>query len=108
MMYKPSEIADQIGFDKRMFYRVYLPLGLPHERDKNNYIWINGKEFKNWIIGFYKKAEIGKDEVFCLTCKKPVEILSPKWKEKNGIYFLNCVCPYCGRKLTKITDRKVQ
>jgi len=108
MMYKPSEIAEEIGFDKRNFYRVYIPLGLPHERDNNNRIWINGIVFKDWINALYIKTKMDNKEAFCLSCKKSVEIVNPRWKEKKGIFFLNCECQNCGRILTKITDRKVK
>ena len=67
MMYKPSELAEEIGISKRQFYRVYIPLGLPVERDSRNHVWINGMVFKDWIQEYYKKVKLKKTEAFCLT-----------------------------------------
>jgi len=43
MMYKPSELAEEVGFSLQQVYRVYVPGGCPVERDSRNHIWINGK-----------------------------------------------------------------
>ncbi len=107
MMYRPSEIAEEIGFEKRQFYRVYIPLGLPHEKDENNQIWINGSLFREWALETYKNPSMEKNEAYCLTCKKPIEIRDPEWKEKEGLFYLICSCPICKRKIARITDRKV-
>ncbi len=33
MMYSPKELSEEIGVNKEQIYRVYVPLGCPHERD---------------------------------------------------------------------------
>jgi len=48
MLYKPSELAEEVGFTRRQVYRVYIPSGCPHTRDEKRYIWINGKAFREW------------------------------------------------------------
>ena len=106
MMYRPSEIAKEIGITKRQFYRVYLPLGLPHERDHRNHVWINGCVFREWVSDYYQKTKLEENEAFCLTCKKPVQIITPDHKKKFDITYIICNCPICGRKLSKIIDRK--
>ena len=106
MMYKPSELAEEIGINKRQFYRVYIPLGLTVERDSRNHIWINGMVFKNWILEYYKKVKLKENEAFCLTCKEPVEIVDPEHHEIHSLYYLTCHCPNCGRKICKIINRK--
>jgi hypothetical protein len=58
MMYSPSELADEIGFDRRKVYRIYIQLGCPHEKDNRNHIWINGVDFRNWILDIYRKREL--------------------------------------------------
>lgn len=107
MMYRPSELAEEIGFEKRQIYRVYLHLGLPHERDHRNHVWINGISFRKWILDYYPKQKLKENEAFCLTCKHPVEIENPSHKKKTGLVYLECNCPICGRKISKIIDRKV-
>ena len=107
MMYRPSELADEIGFDKRQIYRVYLPLGLPHDRNQRNHVWINGLVFRDWILEYYKKVKLKENEAFCLTCKKPVEIINPIHNEIHSLIYITCDCPHCGRKLSKILTRKM-
>lgn len=105
MMYSPSELADEIGFERRQVYRVYIPLGCPHDRDQHNHIWINGIVFKNWALELHRKRELSKDEAFCLTCKKQVKMIHPVMKNKDGLIFNICNCPNCGRKISKIITR---
>ena len=107
MMYRPSEIAEEIGFEVRQVYRVYIPLGLPHERDDHNHIWINGIVFRDWIQETYQKTTLEENQAFCLTCKKAVEIHDPVYQKKEGLKYLTCNCPQCERKLSRITDKKV-
>ena len=74
MMYRPSEIAKEIGFTRRQFYRVYIPLGCPHSRDERRHLWINGKEFRLWYIESYKKIFLAINEAYCLTCRQAVKV----------------------------------
>lgn len=107
MMYRPSELAEEIKFEVRQIYRVYIPLGLPHERDDHNHIWINGVVFRDWIQETYQETKLTENQAFCLTCRKAVEIEDPVNHKKEGLEYLTCDCPQCGRKLSKITDKKV-
>lgn len=106
MMYKPGELADELGINKDQIYRVYIPLGCPHVRDKRGYIEINGNDFKAWYLDVYQKAKVKEDETFCKTCKKAVKIEDPIQLRKNGLTYIISVCPNCGRKLSKIIDCK--
>lgn len=108
MMYRPSEIAKEIGITKRQFYRAYIPLGLPHERDHRNHVWINGCMFREWVLDYYQKVKLKENEAFCLTCKKPVEIKNPDQQKTSDLIYILCTCPICGRRLSKILDRKVE
>lgn len=105
MMYRPSELAEEIGFEVRQVYRVYVPAGCPHERDQSNHIWINGKAFRTWALEAYRKRKLAADEAFCLTCKRPVKIVEPEYFERKGLKYLTYSCPNCGRKLAKITEK---
>jgi hypothetical protein len=58
MLYKPSELAEEIGFTNRQFYRVYIPLGCPHIRDQRKHIWINGCEFADWYEATFPKSSV--------------------------------------------------
>jgi len=102
MLYTPSELANEIGFEVRQVYRVYLHLGCPFTKDTYGRYWINGKEFRLWVEQVYKKRKLKSNEAFCLTCKKPVEMISPRKRKEGRLYFYLCNCPICGRRLAKI------
>jgi hypothetical protein len=105
MFYKPSELAEEVGFTRRQVYRVYIPAGCPHKRDEKRYIWINGKIFREWYEENYPRVCLAKDEAFCLTCKKPAKIINPKRIQKGRLHYWISYCPECGRKLTRIITR---
>ncbi len=105
MMYRPSELSEEIGFSVHQVYRVYLQLGCPHKRDGRKHIWINGAGFANWYKDFYKKRGLKENESFCLTCRKGVEKINPTSHKKNNLIYETSYCPGCSRKLAKIVDR---
>ncbi len=105
MMYKPSELAEEIGFTLRQVYRVYMPLGCPCVRE-NRYVFINGRAFAEWYEATYPKKTLRDDEAFCLTCKKPVMMNDPVKQKKDRLHYWVCKCPTCGRKLARIIDRE--
>ncbi len=106
MLYKPSELAAEVGFTTRQVYRVYLPLGCPHERDERRYLWINGKAFREWYSEVYKKASLAQNEAFCLGCRKPMPMEMPEKREKGGLVYWQGKCPKCGCKLVRIIEPK--
>ena len=106
MLYKPSELAEEIGFAVDQVDRVYVPLGCPRERDSRKRLWINGKAFAEWYEATYPKQTLLPDEAFCLTCKKPVKIHKPVERKMGRLFYLICECPNCGRKLARIIDKE--
>jgi hypothetical protein len=102
MFYMPSELAEEVGFNKRQIYRVYIPVGCPYVKDVNNHIWINGKNFRDWVVDVYRKCEVTKNQAFCITCKKAVNMIDPVMKEEGRLSYYICNCPNCGRKLARI------
>lgn len=105
MLYMPSELAEEVGFNKRQIYRVYIPAGCPIVKDVNNHIWINGKEFREWVLEIYKKRQLANNQAFCLTCKQAVTMVDPVRKEKGRLYYFVCICPNCGRMLSRIITK---
>jgi hypothetical protein len=105
MLYKPSELAHEIGFSYRQVLRVYLPLGCPCER-VNGHIFINGKLFAEWYESTYPKYTLLQDEAFCLTCKQAVKMDKPQNKKVGRLSYWVCSCPACGRKLSRIIDKE--
>jgi hypothetical protein len=106
MMYKPSELAEEIGFRVRQVYRVYIPAGCPHERDNRGNLWINGKMFREWVEEVYKKRKLARNETFCLTCKMAVELVDPVEKQEGRLIYWLSDCPNCGRRLARIIYRE--
>ena len=105
MLYKPSELAQEVGININQIYRVYVPCGCPAKRDERNRIWINGEAFCKWYSRVYSKIILAKNEAFCLTCKTGVPIVNPVRNKKGGLTYDVCQCPNCGRKLAKIIDQ---
>jgi len=106
MLYTTRELAEEIDISIDQIYRVYVPGGCPCERDSRNHIFINGKLFKEWYEKTYKKQSLNKNQAFCLTCKKPAAIEKKERLIKNGLIYDLVICPYCGRKISKIVDYK--
>lgn len=102
MMYSPSLLASEIGFDKEQVYKVYVPLGCPKTRDNRNHLFIHGVSFRNWYLEIYKKVKMGKNESYCRTCGVYVKIVTPEEVKKGDTTFLISHCPRCNRKLAKI------
>lgn len=106
MKYTPRELAEELQINVRQFYRVYLPLGIPHEKDENGRIWIVGTEFYKWYYENYAKAKIEENEAYCLGCKSPVIMKNPERKTKKKLVYWLCECPDCGRSLSKIISNR--
>ena len=106
MMYSPRELAEEIGINKNQIYRVYIPLHCPHERDKKGRIQIHGISFRDWYGNKYKKIQLEKNQAWCGSCKKAVEIKSPERFVKGRLVYVLFVCPVCGKKVAKIIDAK--
>ena len=104
MMYKPSELAKEVGFNVHQVYNVYIPAGCPHERDDRRYLWINGKAFREWTEKTYKKRVIGKNQAYCRTCDLAVDLINPTKHETKDTKYLQAKCPNCGRVITRFVE----
>jgi hypothetical protein len=105
MMYTPSELAGEIGITTRQIYRVYLPFGCPCVRERGR-VYINGQEFHQWYEATYPRLSLGRDEGFCLTCKRAVKAQKPQKRASGRLSYLVFPCPSCGRKISRIIDRQ--
>ena len=103
MLYKPAEIAEEIGVTQDTIYRSYLPAGLPHIRDDQGNIWIHGPAFVSWAretISRRKNKRVGlpDGQAWCLKCGRPVPLINPRIKTSNRyLELLQARCPNCGR-----------
>ena len=111
MLYKPSEIAEEIGVATDTIYRSYLPAGLPYTRDAKRNIWIHGPAFIAWARETIsqkksKRAGLPDDHAWCLKCKQPVEMIDPKTKTVNRyLELLQSICPLCGKSINRARAR---
>lgn len=106
MLYTPLELAEEIGINRRQFYKVYIPAGLPHQRDNRKHILVNGHEFKAWYLAHYPKVRLEPGQAYCIICRSAVEMVEPVELEKDGLKYLVSHCPNCGRKLARIVSMK--
>ena len=110
MLYKPSEIAEEIGVTIDTVYRSYLPAGLPHTRDPKGHVWIHGPAFVAWarqtISARKKSAGLPEGHAWCMRCSDSVELIDPKVKTVNRyLELLQSTCPQCGTKINRARKR---
>ncbi len=120
MLYKPSEIAEEIGVTRDTVCRSYLPAGLPHTLDDQGNIWIHGPAFVAWAretISKKKSERAGLPEghAWCMKCNRPVLLIKPKIKTVSRyLELLQAPCPHCktivnrARARTNSTQEKEQ
>jgi hypothetical protein len=112
MLYKPSEIAEEIGVTADTVYRSYLPAGLPHTRDAQGDIWIHGPAFTAWAretISKKKARRAGLPDGYgwCLKCSQAVPLNNPTIKPSNFyLELLQAPCPHCGRTVNRARARQ--
>ncbi len=105
MMYRPSEIAEEIGVTAETVTRNYLPNGCPFERDKNGNIWIHGLSFAAWVRSVQAQRKQGRLEdgqAWCLRCEKAVPLDKPKLRFKGRyVVIFQGKCDACGSKINR-------
>jgi hypothetical protein len=112
MLYKPSEIAEEIGVTNDTIYRCYLPAGLPHLRDEQGRIWIYGPAFVSWAKETIAKkqsqrAGLPDGYAWCMKCNQAVPLINPKVKAINRyIELLQSKC-LCGTTINRARAHKI-
>jgi hypothetical protein len=111
MLYKPSEIAEEIGISYDSLVRTYLPAGCPHQRDKGGLLWIHGLEFKAWAESVSKAKNtyhLGEGEAWCVRCNKVVTIEGGRERAvKRNLRIVQGKCSECGGKVNRLKSGKV-
>jgi hypothetical protein len=106
MLYRPSEIAGELGITAETVTRSYMAAGAPFERDKAGDIWIHGLSMAAWIdkVVHERKLEGGlaDGEAFCLRCRAAVMLQRPR-RVHEGRYtaIYQGKCPQCGGKVNR-------
>jgi hypothetical protein len=99
MLYTVSEISAALDLAERTL-RDWLSAGAPHFRDPRGHIWINGREFADWIANMRapkKQRKLRDDEAFCMRCNKVVQMTEISTKPMRGkLILIRGKCPNCG------------
>ena len=108
MHYSAGELSTELEVPRKKII-LWIKHGLPHMRDKQNHIWVDGKACALWIEQMRKsrhnRVELAYDEAFCFHCRKPVKIQNPKTQEVSGRILLSGTCLQCGCKVNKGVHR---
>lgn len=111
MMYKPPELAEEIGVTPDTIYRSYIPAGLPFIREYHS-VWIHGPSFVQWardIVSTQRKAHPGLPDgyAYCLKCNQAVEMINPRIVYTNlYIHIYQSDCPTCERHINRFSKRE--
>ena len=105
MLYKPAELAEEIGIPVRTL-GDWLKVGVPHQRDLRNHIWINGQEFLSWVKENQssKKAhkKLSGNEGYCFRCERVVIMDSKNVTiVKGNLIHISGTCPICKGKVSR-------
>jgi len=112
MLYKPSEIAEEIDVPVDTIYRVFLPAGCPHRRDANNLIWIQGTEFAAWAKAVNetnraKQFHLEENQAWCVHCNQVVEIKGGRQRAvRRNLVIVQGKCAECGAKVNRLKSGK--
>lgn len=108
MLYKPTELAQEIGVNEDTIYRSYIPAGLPYIRE-GHAIWIHGPAFVQWAkeksAARRVKNALPDGHAYCIKCDQPVPMVSPRIVYSNAlrkIDILQSTCPHCLRAINRI------
>jgi hypothetical protein len=99
MLYKVSELAEDLRIPDRTL-RDWLEMGAPYIKDGNGHIWINGREFANWVAGHRRprhERKLTDTQAYCLRCNQVVEMVGLKILPIKGrLVHVRGKCPNCG------------
>jgi len=110
MLYKPSELADEIGVNVDTIYRSYIPAGLPCIHSQQE-IWIHGPTFVAWAEETItkrrrKRAGLPDGHAWCMKCNRAVPLTKPRMIYSNQyIRILQALCPTCQTRINRAEAR---
>jgi len=114
MLYRPGEIAQEIGITVETLLRSFLPAGAPAIKDDEGKIWFNGKAFAAWgrkqlAKNTPDKERMKDDEAYCFRCRKRVVIVNPKRRRYHrDVDQINGTCPECEGKVYRFGKKVVE
>ena len=112
MLYRPAELAEEIGLSSDTIYRTYLPAGLPHIKDDHGDIWIHGPAFVAWARETVskrksKRAGLPDGHAWCMKCNASVLMVNPGLIYQNRyMEILQSHCPTCNTLVNRARARQ--
>jgi hypothetical protein len=105
MLYKPSELANELKTPLRTLYD-WCNANRFAEKDNNGNLWINGKKFAAWVENQRKhptrKLRLQSDEAYCLRCNKAVKLIDPTIQPIKGkLILIKGTCSRCGANINR-------
>jgi hypothetical protein len=104
MLYKSSELASELAVPERTL-RDWLNSGAPYQRDKQNHIWINGSQFRDWVTAQRKpkrEKKLDDNQAYCLHCRATVQLRDSKSRPIRGrLILIQGICPDCGTTINR-------
>lgn len=111
MLYKPGELADELGIPVDTIYRSHLPAGAPHTREASGLLWIHGPAYREWVRVLQRqkrdRIRLPENQAWCMKCKAPVPLINPRIKATNHyLELLQARCPTCGARINRARAKK--
>lgn len=111
MLYKPSELSEEISVSLDTIYGSYIPNGLPHTKDENGRIWIHGLACAAWMRALTRektrRQSMPEGYAWCLRCRRPVAFESNRTRHlSKSLTLMQGVCPHCARAINRLQSRK--
>jgi hypothetical protein len=103
MLYKVRELAEELHVSPNTI-RKWAQKGMPHQRDSRSHIWINGREFAEWVETqrhARRGPKLGPDEGYCMRCRRAVHLLNPIQQINRKQVLLRGACPRCGATVNR-------
>jgi hypothetical protein len=97
MLYRTLEIQQALQIDSRELDN-FIREGLPNHKDPSGEIWINGKEFSDWVNKIRERNPIltlGRNEALCFKCGKAVAMKDSSITDKVGGHLRKGRCGTC-------------
>ncbi len=112
MLYKPAELAEELGLNPDTIYRSYLPAGLPHVCDNKGTFWIHGPAFVAWAretVAKKKSQRAGLPDgcAWCMKCNRAAPMVDPYIVFTNRhMELLQSRCTTCGTLINRAQARQ--
>lgn len=107
MLYKPGEIAAELGITDETLLRSYVPAGAPVTLDSQGRMWFNGKAFAAWarqyVMAKKVKQPMSETEGYCFRCHKVMTMERiHKKPSRPGVVMLTGICTACRGKINRL------